>query len=222
MTQSSLPPASRAGPITSLQDVEAAAALRAGIEPELLANERILWLGRPQGSIFRRDDAWLIPFSLIWLAVGCGGLIAGLSSHDPGDLIAVPFLVVALYLLVGRFVVKAIQRRTTIYAVTDHRVIEKHGKASMRTLSLAHVPLLEVSDRRCRGDVIFGRVDRGRRSNLNLGLDLRADIENPIAFYDVPDPRAVAQLVDDAAQALREAPAPDEPRFGAGFSRSQP
>ena len=37
------------------------------IQPELTSGENFIWAGRPSGSvIFHKEDAFLVPFSLLW------------------------------------------------------------------------------------------------------------------------------------------------------------
>jgi hypothetical protein len=40
---------------------------RVSIDKELRPGERVLWIGQPQGSLFTRDDAVLIPISVAGL-----------------------------------------------------------------------------------------------------------------------------------------------------------
>jgi len=103
------------------------------LRSRLMPGERILWSGRPrQGLLLTGRDIFLVPFSLIF----CGGTIvweaavlgllnrAGAHSHAPlfFALWGVPFVLLGLYLVFGRFITDASIRRRTIYGVTDKRV----------------------------------------------------------------------------------------------------
>jgi len=92
----------------------------------LLTGERIVWWGQPaQGLLLTSRDWLLIPFSLVW-----GGFVifweaSVLANNAPmfARLWGVPFVLVGLYLVVGRFLLDAMIRRGMGYAVTDKRVL---------------------------------------------------------------------------------------------------
>src|ERR1700704_3187139 len=86
----------------------------------LLRDERIVWSGRPaQGLLLTGRDVFLIPFSLLW-----GGFaifwetMAVTQQKEAGffSLWGIPFVVVGLYLIVGRFLFDAWIRRGMSYA----------------------------------------------------------------------------------------------------------
>jgi len=86
---------------------------------ELSTGERILWSGQPrQGIVFRNFDIFLIPFSLAW-----GGFIAiwelfavGAGAPSFFACFGIPFVLVGLYFIFGRFIVDAQRRKKTYYA----------------------------------------------------------------------------------------------------------
>jgi hypothetical protein len=103
------------------------------IQRELNSSERLLWTGAPrQGVRLRPSDAFMIPFSLLW-----GGFaifweytaIRQSMVHGGGTpsifmaLWGIPFVLMGLYLIVGRFFADAFQRARTGYAVTDQRIL---------------------------------------------------------------------------------------------------
>ncbi len=116
------------------------------IERELSSGEKLLWSGRPgQGLRLRAADAFMIPFSLLW----CGFAISWeYSAINQGAglffmLWGLPFILIGLYIVFGRFFIDAKMRERTFYGVTNERLIIVSGLLSRQTKSL---PLRTLSD----------------------------------------------------------------------------
>jgi hypothetical protein len=177
------------------------------IDSELRPGKRVLWLGHPQGSLFSRDDAVLIPISVVWLgfmvfveaAVQVNGI--ELSNRlDPFGLVVAPFLAIGLYATLGRFLYRARRRHMTDYAVTNQRVMGKSGN-TVRRLSLTRLPVLETTSGGTRGRIVFGTMDLVAGKYANTGLDWLPHGDLPVAFFDIPDAESVARIIEDAARA---------------------
>ena len=133
------------------------------IRKELGPNERLLWSGQPkQGLTFRPSDWFQIPFSLLW----CGFAIYWESSVistvglDFFALWGIPFVLMGLYLVVGRFFADAQQRARTTYALTDERVIIVSGLSArnVRSLDLKTLAEMELTTQGgSRGTIAFGQ-----------------------------------------------------------------
>ena len=102
------------------------------IQSELAKGENIAWIGQPNPRvIFHKQDALLIPFSLMWggFAIFWEGGVSGLwdgSRHSVwtfGTIWGIPFVLVGQYLIWGRFIYDSWLKRRTYYAVTNRRVI---------------------------------------------------------------------------------------------------
>lgn len=130
----------------------------------LLPGERVLWTGRPgQGLMLTARDTFLIPFSLAW----CGFAIfwewsVFTSSNAPGFFLlwGAMFVVVGLYFVFGRFVVDALVRRGTHYAVTDQRVLIERSSPFEKfiAVSRAHLPEISLDERsHGKGTIRFGQ-----------------------------------------------------------------
>src|SRR5688572_23866202 len=91
----------------------------APVGEHLLNGERLVWHGRTrQGVILRLSDILLVPFSLVW----CHGVYQWERRAVQAGcvaLVGVPFILIGLYLLVGRFVLDVWQRRNTWYGLTE-------------------------------------------------------------------------------------------------------
>jgi hypothetical protein len=90
----------------------------------LESNERLIWWDRPgRGLVLRSADAFLIPFSLVWVSIPSIGVFSTFRSAAPSPISLVPFLFVAagLYLLVGRFFYDAWRRARTVYGSRPYR-----------------------------------------------------------------------------------------------------
>jgi hypothetical protein len=133
------------------------------IERERWANEQLLWVGRPpRGLILQATDVFLIPFSLLW-----GGFAIVWETMALADgpwyfgLFGVPFVLVGLYMIVGRFWIDSWQRAGTYYGVTSERVLIVSMWLGRRIKSLAIDSLTDVSfseRSNGRGTITFGSI----------------------------------------------------------------
>jgi hypothetical protein len=120
------------------------------IQTELEPGERIIWSGQPaQGIKFRASDMLKIPISFLW-----GGFTiyweyyAIKSGHPLLFLPGVPFVLIGLYIMFGRFIVESEQRAKTYYGLTNKRVIIVSGltQKNVEALSLQSLFGLSLSE----------------------------------------------------------------------------
>lgn len=117
------------------------------IRRELGASEQSLWIGRPrQGFVLRATDALLIPFSVLWGGFAIFWEVEVLANGAPlfFAIWGIPFVLVGLYIIFGRFWVDARQRARTVYAVTSERVLIISGLFARRIKSLSIDTLSDV------------------------------------------------------------------------------
>src|SRR5215208_2925413 len=96
------------------------------ISAELAPGERLLWTGRPRrGVALRNEDIFLVPFSVLWLVLVISWFFRAVRSDasEGFALVGLAFVVVGVYVAVGRFFVEAWQRGQTAYGLTDQRAI---------------------------------------------------------------------------------------------------
>jgi hypothetical protein len=129
----------------------------------LLSGERLLWSGRPrQGLMLVPRDAFLIPFSLLWAGFVAFWETSVLSTGAPGffALWGVPFMLVGLYMTVGRFFHDAWIRSRLSYGLTDRRALILRGHdITAVDLSRVETVKLKGGGDSGRGTILFGRDD---------------------------------------------------------------
>jgi hypothetical protein len=171
-------------------DVESNAA----ISPYLLPGESIKWSGRPrQGLLLKRNDAVLIPFSLLWCGFAVFWTTKVVESHAPlfAQLFGGLFVLIGFYLVVGRFPADALGRAGTYYAITDSRLLiaktwPRKSIAAAPLSSLINLSMVEHADGRAtilagasgdgpysyqttnasQGNTVTHRVDRRKALNF--------------------------------------------------------
>jgi len=160
----------------------------------------------------------LIPFSLLW---GVFAILWNLIVWTNGApvffrLWGLPFLLVGLYVTVGRFAVEAFLRRRIVYALTDRRVLilRRAPFERLRSFEIGHLPFLEYEEQRGgRGTI---RFDDDRPSNPWLAG--RNDVWLPrtraACFEGIADSRRVYELI------VRETDRWRRERYGDDASRS--
>lgn len=114
--------------------------LKAPFLDHLQRNERITWAGQPQqGIVFQSKDWFLIPFSLIWCSISFTWIIFAAQSSPFFALFGIPFVIIGLILLVGRFFIDSRTRSRTYYAITNERILIKveGSKDSLTTVTIS-------------------------------------------------------------------------------------
>lgn len=133
------------------------------IRKVIAVGEHTLWWGRPrQGLVLRGTDMFAIPFSLLWCGFAIFWETSVVSSEKaPGffALWGIPFVVVGLYMVIGRFFAESLQRSKTYYALTADRVLIVSGVFSRTVKSLSLNTLSDVTlteGRDGKGTITFG------------------------------------------------------------------
>jgi hypothetical protein len=179
------------------------------IQRQLDPGERVLWAGQPkQGLLLRGSDAFVIPFSFLWGGFAFFWEWSVIQSGAPLLFVlwGVPFVLVGIYIVVGRFFVESWQRSTTHYAVTNERVLIVDGlrKTTVRNAQLSGLADMSLSEHaNGAGTITFGpnatpamfrslSVWPGMRDRIGLHFDL------------VPDAKTVFDVIRNAQRALRK------------------
>ena len=149
------------------------------IRSYLLAGEKVLWSGKPQqGLRFAPIDIFLVPFSFIWagMAIFIGGQAIWSMPFSLFTLMPCLFVVVGVYMSVGRFVQDIWVRARTDYLLTDRRaVIHRRPAFAGLGSDLVVVDLTRGAQVRFkagmgdRGSIVFGQeigFNLFRRANV--------------------------------------------------------
>jgi len=180
------------------------------IDKEMRSNERTVWKGKPAAGIrLRGADAFLIPFSLLWVWGGAIFWETMAVTQIPKNqaagivfpLFGIPFVLIGLYLIFGRFIFDAKNREKTEYAITNQRVIIKSGIFSkkLKSINLASMPDTSFSEKADgTGTITFGE------SNSPYGFMMRGFYWPGMAYAQTPafemigDVRKVYELIQKA------------------------
>jgi hypothetical protein len=182
-------------------------------QSDLLPDEQIVWSGQPESSIlFTPMDLLLVPFSLLW-----GGfaifwelsVIGTFKSNQPAPaffpLFGVPFVLVGLYFIFGRFVYKSWKKKRTWYAVTNQRVliVTQGISRTCQALSIATLPAIDKTVRsNGSGNIKFGTSPFMFTIYENSGMDFFGGFNGQGApsFFDLKDVESVYRIVTSQRQ----------------------
>jgi hypothetical protein len=96
-----------------------------------VASSDLKWTGRPpSGILLRRVDTLLVPFSLMWggFAIFWETMVVRGGAPFVFRLWGIPFVLVGIYFMIGRFFWDAYLRSTTWYGLTtDSALILREG-----------------------------------------------------------------------------------------------
>jgi hypothetical protein len=132
------------------------------IQRELSSKERLLWSGQPrQGIALKSSDVMAIPFSLMWGGFAIFWESSVIDSNAPFFFMlwGIPFVLVGLYMIIGRFFFDASTRRNTFYGVSNERVLIVSGifNRQIKSLNLRTLTDLSLTEgREGEGTISFG------------------------------------------------------------------
>ncbi|MCW6510666.1 PH domain-containing protein [Lichenifustis flavocetrariae] len=169
----------------------------------LLRGEEVVWWGRPrQGLLLTPRDALLIPFSLLWGGFAIFWETMVLRTEAPGfmALWGLPFVLVGLFLIFGRFFLDSWLRARIYYAVTKQRIlIARSGPwPSFKALHLDRLPEVTLNEERAgRGTIRFGSSTRGWNSwNGRAGAgEWIAALDSRPQFLSIADAKRVFGII---------------------------
>ena len=182
-------------------------------EDDLLKDEQVLWAGQPDPKvIFTGADIFLVPFSLLWggfaifweFMASTGVANAQIKQHQGPiwffPLFGIPFVLMGLYFIFGRFIYKAWRKRNTYYAVTNKRVIVL-TKGMGRDIQAAFINTLPSVNKSIRsngnGTIRFGNSSPMVSMYGNSGMDFFGSFygKDILTFYDLSEANKVYDLV---------------------------
>lgn len=169
------------------------------LRPLLRPGEQLRWVGQPDPQVrFAPMDLFLVPFSLMWggFAIVWEWQVLTSSESLLFVLWGIPFVLVGLYFIVGRFIYKKHRKLKTVYGLTDSRAIVSTSERSFDDTPVKNVPVRVNRSRDNRhATVVFGG---GRHTAyLNTGMDFFAFGQaQGMGFFDVADPEALIRELD--------------------------
>ena len=185
------------------EDITGSAAT--SLAPYLDSGEVLRWSGRPrQGFVLRGSDWFLIPFSLLWGGFAVFWEIMAIAG-GPGFFMVwgIPFVVIGVYMIAGRFFADRLIRSRTVYGITDSRAIILSGFSGKQVKSLSLRTLTDVSlseSRNRSGTITFGAVPPGAAFMQGFPMPGAAN-GMPAQFELIDDARAVYDVIRDAQAA---------------------
>ncbi|MEM6723286.1 MAG: hypothetical protein AAF598_04560 [Bacteroidota bacterium] len=167
----------------------------------LAGGEQIVWIGQPKKGIVLYAPDWavvpmsifFVGFSAYWLyvfAIMSAGFLLGI-------LILAIFLLISMYILVGRFWYAAYRKSRVYYALTDKRLIwvTDYKRKMKWDLKLTDIAVVEIKQRPSQyGHLLFNgcNLDMADLMGMSL-LDIYQTEDH--YFEMIPEVEKVAQLI---------------------------
>ena len=158
--------------------------------PLLRPGEQLRWVGQPDPRVrFSATDVFLIPFSVMWGGFAVVWEYTAIASGAPIGFVlwGLPFVLIGMYLIFGRFIYKKRRKLMTVYGLTDSRAIVSSSERSVADMPLVGTPMKVDRSRDGRHvSVMFG--NNSPPGYRNTGLDFpNLGTAQGVAFEDVSD-----------------------------------
>jgi hypothetical protein len=181
------------------------------VSPELVdalasvldSDEQVVWQGRPRRGLVPVNTGTMI-FSFVWCAFACFWETTVLYLYLKGGakrppvffvLWGIPFVLVGLYMVAGRFLVDAWNRGRTFYVLTNRRALIIRGRQGRSLTSLELTGLREVrftEHRDGTGTIMMNPPEQGQKT---ASWPASSDTPACPAFEHISDARQVFRLL---------------------------
>jgi hypothetical protein len=124
--------------------------IQSELREHLDRDENLLWTGKPKSGIaFRTADIFMIPFSILWCGFAILWMMLASQAGGLFFLFGVPFVIIGLIFVFGRFIIDAKQRENTVYGLTENRILIKSGVISkhIKSLNIRTLSDIELSEK---------------------------------------------------------------------------
>jgi len=182
---------------------------------ELLKDEKILWVGQPNPNIiFTSMDWFLIPFSIIWggfaifWELSTIGIIffaktQGADAPIVFPIFGIPFVIMGLYFIFGRFLYKKWKKKRTYYAVTNKRIIIIIINTRNRDIITKYIKDISTikyfQNSNGNGTIRFGNFNYMVDLYANTGMEIFIGFmgNSTTSFFDIDNVKDVYSLVNE-------------------------
>ncbi|MFP4327346.1 MAG: photosynthetic complex putative assembly protein PuhB [Paracoccaceae bacterium] len=174
--------------------------------------ERILWQGRPDWWALARESLNLYWVAGYFVLLAAWRFVAVVDRMTLTEALSVstPFLVMGLIVCALLAVLAWVQARATVYTITNRRVAMRVGAALTVTLNLPYTQIANATldlRRRGTGTIALELLGDTRLSYLVCWPHVRPwHFRTQPALRCIPDAKAVAELLADAAEARVSTP----------------
>ncbi|MFZ6640283.1 hypothetical protein ACO0LL_11110 [Undibacterium sp. TC4M20W] len=174
------------------------------ITSTLFAHERLLWSGQPrQGIMFQVTDLFMVPFSLLWGGFALFWEYNVITSGAPlfFCLWGIPFVLIGLHMIGGRFFLEARQRAGTYYAVTSERILIVSGlfNSNLKSLDLKNLGEISLAEaKEGEGSIVFGNNPLATLFGGLSGLPGKINAKTMTQFQSIAEAKQVFELIHQA------------------------
>lgn len=171
--------------------------------------EKITWSGRPrQGFLLHRSDVFFIPFSILWTILAVWWELEIVLSDIPfqDKIWSIVMLSAAAYILLLRFLVDAVSRALTFYALTNQRVLIHTGflKTTLTSLPLTGMDEINLDlDKNGHGNIFFGPLEPNAWMHTGGGWIKMGKLAKIPAFELLEDPQAIYKKIREQRKRAR-------------------
>jgi len=168
-------------------------------------DEHVLWRGKPEkGGLFTASDVFMLLFSIAWCGFAVFWEITALTSGAPLPmaLFGIPFVLIGLYMVFGRFFHTAHLRQRTLYVITSRKIL-RYRNGNIDYMFFRNMPPVRLRLRKngC-GTIVFGaewvRHSSGTRVTWSKDPNGVFNLEN------IPDAARVHQIIATANASYAE------------------
>lgn len=161
----------------------------------LAPDEYILWSGRPmKGKMLTKNDIIMIPFSIMWCSFAIFWEYSVISIGAPllFRIWGIPFVLVGLYIVFGRFFHAGYLQKRTFYAITNQRIFRLRNR-KVDILDGRFRPAMHVSvNQDGSGTILFDNGSGFQRWNRQASWMGRAA---GFTLENIPDVNQVQQII---------------------------